>query len=69
MTRTVTATPVVAHTLVAEGAAFFWDGTAWRRKVWNSTGGFGVARCACGATSPGLPSRTARRYWHYEHSS
>lgn len=54
------------HGLVAEGAAFDDRGVRVR---WNSVGGTGRARCACGEESAVLPSASARKRWHRQHKA
>ena len=46
------------HTLWAEGDA------VGRHYSWS---GLGCGSCSCGARSPELPSRAARRRWHAQH--
>jgi hypothetical protein len=49
------------HTLILEGAAMGMG-------ISPSTGS-GVGGCSCGARSPELPSRAARKRWHKDHKA
>ena len=56
---------VPGHTLVGEGRGHDANGVwSWD---WGIANGEGRGRCSCGALSPMLPTRTARKRWHREH--
>lgn len=63
---TGTSARVSGHTLRDEGAVYTAEGH--RRYLQNLTG-YGHGMCSCGALSPVLPSRSARKRWHREHKA
>lgn len=60
-------TKVRGHALLQEGAPFNADGRTANPA--GGTGGYGQARCECGATSGTLSSGSERRAWHREHKA
>jgi hypothetical protein len=57
-------TRLSGHALRLEGAAYLESGDRWIREDPN---GPGAGRCSCGAVSGTLPSRAARKRWHFQH--
>ena len=55
---------MTGHGLVGEGAAHNDDGT---RRKWNTTGGAGRAKCACGWLSEPAESGAERKRMHRSH--
>lgn len=54
------------HSLIGDGAGHNADGIRLPN-AWSVTVGGGHALCRCGALSPDLASRNARRAWHRAH--
>ena len=58
-------TLVKGHTLYREGWAHDQDGVPFY--AGNLCSGFG--KCSCGALSPWLETRNARKQWHAQHKA
>lgn len=56
---------VPGHTLRYEGNAYNPNG----QMKYRFNDPVGHAKCSCGALSPELPSRAARKRWHKQHKA
>jgi hypothetical protein len=63
---TPTSARVSGHTLIDEGSAYNANG----KRPWSlCANAAGYGKCSCGALSPELPSKNARKRWHRAHKA